>query len=134
MIEKLFENIQEHLCMLDLAVHSSKQIRNFAKNENLDGVVSETENRERIVNIVTQTQQKVEEKINLLHPSEITNEELLILKAWFYDLNILSERMLTYDRETVEFLGQQKEDTTKEIALIFKNKEIFKSYNHEGKK
>jgi hypothetical protein len=134
MIETLFENIQRHLSMLDLAVISSEKIRNFAKNENLEGVVSETENRERIVNIVTQIQRKVEEQINLLNPSEISNDGLLILKAWFQDLSVLSERMLTCDRETVELLGQQKEDTTKEISLIFKNKEIFKSYNHEGKK
>jgi hypothetical protein len=134
MIETLFENIQKHLAMLDSAVQSSEKIKNFAKNENLAGVVSETENRERIVNIITQIQRKVEEQINLLNPSEISNDGLLILKAWFQDLNILSERMLTCDRQTVEYLGQQKEDTTKEIAMIYKNKEIFKSYNHEGKK
>lgn len=134
MIETLFENIQEHLTMLDLAVGSSEKIRNFAKNENIDGVVSETENRERIVNIVALIQRKVEEQINILNPSDINQDGLLILKAWFQDLSILTERMLVCDRETVEFLGQQKDDTTKEIALIFKNKEIFKGYNHESKK
>lgn len=134
MIETLFENIQKHLCMLELAVQSSEIIKNFAKNENLDGVVDETENRERIVNIVTQIQRKVEEQVNLIHASDITSEGVLVLKAWFYDLNLFSEKMLQCDRETVEFLGQQKENTTKEIALIFKNKEIFKSYNHQGKK
>ena len=134
MIEKLFENVQEHLSMLDLAVHSSEKIRNFAKNENLNGVISETENRERIVNIITQIQRKVEEQINILNPSDLPSDGILIFKAWFQDLSVLTERMLAYDKETVEFLGQQKEDTTKEIALIFKNKEIFKSYNHEGKK
>lgn len=134
MIETLFDNIQEHLTMLDLAVGSSEKIRNFAKNENVDGVVSETENRERIVNIVALIQRKVEEQINILNPSDINQDGLLILKAWFHDLSILTERMLVCDRETVEYLGQQKDDTTKEIALIFKNKEIFKGYNHESKK
>ena len=120
MIETLFDNIQEHLTMLDLAVGSSEKIRNFAKNENVDGVVSETENRERIVNIVALIQRKVEEQINILNPSDINQDGLLILKAWFHDLSILTERMLVCDRETVEYLGQQKDDTTKEIALIFK--------------
>ena len=134
MIEVLFENIQEHLAMLDLAVLSSEKIRTFAKDENLIAVVSETENRERIVNIVTQIQRKVEEQINLINADEVSKDDVLILKSWFQDLSIQSEKMLTYDRETVEFLGQQKDDTTKEIALIFKNKEIFKGYNHEDKK
>ena len=134
MIEVLFENIQEHLAMLDLAVLSSEKIRTFAKDENLIAVVSETENRERIVNIVTQIQRKVEEQINLINADEVSKDDVLILKSWFQDLSIQSEKMLTYDRETFEFLGQQKDDTTKEIALIFKNKEIFKGYNHEDKK
>lgn len=134
MIDTLFEDIQEHLTMLDLAVNCSEKIRNFAKNEDVEGVVSETENRERIVNIVAQIQRKVEEKINLLEQSDISKEGVNILKAWFHDLSILTERMLVCDRETVEFLSQQKEETTKEIAMIFKNKQIFKGYNHETKK
>ena len=134
MIELLFENIQEHLSMLDLAISSSRHIRNFAKNENLEGVVSETENRERLVNIVTKIQRKVEEQINLLETQSISKEGVLILKAWFQDLNIAAERMLAYDKETVELLAKQKNNTTKEIALVFKNKESFKGYNHEGKK
>lgn len=134
MIEKLFDNIQEHLSMLDLAVHSSEKVRNFAKNEDLEGVVNETENRERLVNIVAQIQRSVEEQINLLDAGDISADGILILKAWFQDLNTWSERMLSCDKQTVEYLGQQKENTTKEIALIFKNKEIFKGYNHLSKK
>lgn len=134
MIEKLFDNIQEHLSMLDLAVLSSEKIRNFAKNEDLEGVVSETENRERLVNVVAKIQRDVENQINLLDAGDISADGILILKAWFQDLNTWSERMLTCDRETVEYLGQQKDNTTKEIALIFKNKEIFKGYNHLDKK
>lgn len=134
MIEKLFDNIQEHLSMLDLAVISSEKIRNFAKNEDLEGVVSETENRERLVNVVAKIQRDVENQINLLDAGDISADGILILKAWFQDLNTWSERMLTCDRETVEYLGQQKDNTTKEIALIFKNKEIFKGYNHLDKK
>jgi hypothetical protein len=134
MIDTLWENIQLHLSMLDLAVNSSQKIKNAAKSDNLDHVVSETENRERIVNVVELIQKKVENQINLLHPHDITSDELLILKAWFQDLNMLAEKMVTIDREAVEYLSQQKEDTTKEIAMIYKNKEVFKSYNHEGKK
>lgn len=134
MIEKLFENIQEHLSMLDLAVNCSEKIKIFAEKEDLDRVVTETENRDRIINIVTTLQHQIEEKINLLNPRDINQEGILILKAWFHDLSICSERMIAFDKETVEFLGQQKEGTTKEIALIFKNKEMFKGYNHISKK
>jgi arsenate reductase-like glutaredoxin family protein len=134
MIDTLFNNIQEHLSMLDLAVTSSKKIRDFAQAENLDEVVSETENRDRLVNIVAKIQRNVEDQINLIDPQTISPEGILILKAWFQDLNIWSEKMFLYDSETVEYLGQQKDNTSKEIALIFKNKEMFKGYNHIAKK
>ncbi len=134
MIEKLFNDIQEHLSMLDLAVTSSERIRNCAKNNDLDGVVSETENRERLVNIVAKIQRSVEDQINLLDAGNISKDGIFVLKSWFQDLSVWSERMLVCDRETVEYLSQQKEDTTKEIAHIFKNKESFKGYNHIGKK
>jgi uncharacterized protein (DUF2344 family) len=134
MIEQLFENIQEHLSMLDLAITSSEKIRIFAEQEDLDRVVSETENRERIINIVTKFQRQVEEQINLLNPEDINQDGILILKSWFHDLNVCSERMIELDKETVELLGRQKDETTKEISLIFKNKEMFKGYNHISKK
>lgn len=134
MIEKIFENIQDHLAMLDLAVKSSENIRDMAKYENLDGVVNETDNRERLVSIVATIQKEIESQINLLEPASVRQADILILKSWFNDLNLWSEKMLTLDQETVEYLSQQKENTSKEIAMIFKNKEIFKSYNHQGKK
>ena len=134
MIEILFGKIQEHLSLLDLSVQSSERIKHFAKNENIDGVVNETENRERLVNIIGKIQGEVEEKINQLDGNGITTDEIQILKSWFLDLNNWSEKMLILDQETVEYLDQQKESTTKEIATIFRSKEIFKGYNHLNKK
>ncbi|MGZ3807189.1 MAG: hypothetical protein ACXVCE_03825, partial [Bacteriovorax sp.] len=125
MIQNLFENIQEHLSMLDLAVHCTERINIFARNEDLDRVISETENRDRIVNIVAKIQGIIEDQINRLSPGDVDQEGILILKAWFHDLGVWSDKMNSIDRETVEFLAQQKDETTKEIALIFKNKEMF---------
>lgn len=134
MTEKLFLKIQEHLSLLDLAVQSSEKIKIFARNENIDGVVSETENRDRLVSVIAKIQGDVEEKINQLDGSEINIDEIQILKSWFQDLTNWSEKMLACDQETVEYLDQQKESTTKEIATIFRSKEIFKGYNHLNKK
>ncbi len=134
MMNQLLGDIQQHLSMLDLAVKSSELIRNHASREELEAVVSETENRERIINVVTTLQRKIENNVNELDASNVTADDINLLKSWFNDLNIWSEKMLALDRETVELLGQQKDSTTREIAMIFKNKEVFKSYNHGAKK
>ena len=134
MLNELFENIQEHLGLLDLALTSSQKIQSFAKLEELNGVVSETENRERLVNIIGQVQHVIENQINQLNAAEVTGEDILILNSWFQDLSLWSEKMIAYDKKTVDLLGQQKNDTTKEIAHLFKNKEMFKGYNATAKK
>lgn len=134
MISVLFENIQEHLSMLDLALASSKRITFYAKAENLDAVVEETENRERLVNIIGKIQKTVEDGINQLNAATLSQDDIMILKSWFQDLSTWSDRMIELDKETVEVLGQQKDNTTKEIAHLFKNKELFKGYNHSNKK
>lgn len=134
MLNELFRNIQEHLSLLDLAVASSQKITSLAQLEDLDGVVNETENRERLVNVIGTIQQKVENQINQLNAAAITADDIMILKSWFQDLSVWSDKMIALDRLTVELLGQQKEDTTKEIAHLFKNKEMFKGYNTSSKK
>lgn len=133
-MNSLFEKIQNHLSMLDLALASSQNIASMARTEDLDGVVDETDNRERIVNVIGKLQQGIEEQINQLNAAEVNQDDIQILKAWFQDLSIWSDRMIDLDKETVEILSQQKENTTKEIAHIFKNKEMFKGYNHTSKK
>lgn len=134
MIQDLFENIQQHLSMLDLALHSSQQITSFAKLENLDAVMNETENRERLMNVISKLQKGIEDKINQLNAAALTQDDIMILKSWFQDLNVWSDRMLALDLETVEHLSEQKENTTQEIAHLFKNKEVIKGYNHSLKK
>lgn len=134
MISDLYENIQEHLGLLDLALASSQKITSLAQLEDLDGVINETENRERLVNVIGHVQQIIENQINQLNAAELKSDDLMILKTWFQDLSQWSDKMIAHDKETVEFLSLQKDNTTKEIAHLFKNKEMFKGYNNSPKK
>ncbi len=134
MIQDLFENIQKHLSLLDLALQSSQQITSFAKLENLDAVMNETENRERLINVIGKIQKTIEDKINQLNAAALTPDDIMILKSWFQDLSAWSDRMIALDLETVNHLSEQKESTTQEIAHLFKNKEVIKGYNHSQKK
>ncbi len=134
MLNDIYLHIQAHLSLLDMALNTSDKIKFFASTEDVDQVITETENRERLLNVITQIQSTVETKISSLGPQDLEEDTLMILKTWFADLATWSEKMIELDRETVELLNQQKDDTTKEIATIFKNKEMFKGYNHALKK
>jgi hypothetical protein len=126
MLNDILGSIQTHLSMLDLALASSKKIGAYAQVENLDAVVSETDNRERLVNAIGTIQGSIEKQINQLNAALLQPEDINILKSWFYDLSVWSDKMIEADKETVEILSQQKDNTTKEIAHLFKNKELFK--------
>lgn len=134
MISVIFEDIQRHLSLLDLALASSIKISSMAKNEKLDDLVSETDNRERLVNLIGQFQQAIENQINQINAAELTTNDIGILKTWFEDLAAWSEKMTEEDRITIDFLSLQKENTTREIAIVYKNKESLKGYNHTAKK
>lgn len=134
MINDIFHHIQAHLSLLEMSLESSSKIKAYATMNDLDQVINETENRERLVNIIGQIQSGIERKIQALGPQDLQEDSLDILRSWFQDLAIWSEKMIENDKETVELLNQQKDDTTKEIATIFKNKESIKGYNHTVKK
>ena len=134
MLNEIFGSIQTHLSMLDQALSSSKKITSYAQIENLDAVIEETENRDRLISAIGTIQAAIEKQINQVNAALLQPEDINILKNWFYDLSVWSDKMLESDKETVEILSQQKDDTTKEIAHLFKNKELFKGYNHNVKK
>jgi hypothetical protein len=134
MFNLVMENIQAHLALLEMALQSTARIHSYAQVEDLDAVANETDNRERIVNIISQTQHKIEKQIDTLTNEDLMSDSVLILKSWFNDLSLWSDKMTSLDAETLDILAKQKEDTTKEIVTIFKNKEMFKGYNLANKK
>jgi hypothetical protein len=134
MFNTIIENIQAHLSLLELALQSTIRIKACAQIQDLDNVANETDNRERIINIVAQIQHKIEKQIDLLVATDLSEDSLPILKSWFQDLAHWSDKMTNIDTETVEILANQKDETTKEIVTIFKNKELFKGYNLSSKK
>ncbi len=134
MFNSIMENIQAHLMILELAYSSSLKIRTLAEGEDIVLVESETENRERIVNILAQIQHKIEEQVDQLTGNDLADDSIPILKSWFNDLAIWTDKMTTVDAETVELLSAQKEKTTQEIVAVFQNKEKFKGYSLSNKK
>jgi predicted nucleic acid-binding Zn-ribbon protein len=134
MIQDIFLHIQAHLSLLEMAQNSSAKIKFFALSGEVDSVSNETDNRERLMAVISQIQSGIETKISSLAPHDLEPDTLDILKTWFSDVAIISESIIEIDKDTLDLLTEQKEETTKEIATIFKNKEMFKGYNLSAKK
>ena len=129
MFESIYTQIMQHLALMDKVVTTSMQLYCAARNEDIHRVKLESDNRERLINIIRSLQSKVEDVITSLDIADATPELLDVLKCWSWDVNIWIEKINLLDNETMEVLASQKEKTTQEIATIYKSKEQFKGYN-----
>lgn len=133
-MNEIYKSIQIHLAMIDLAVSSSQKIVSLSQIDDVALVEKEVENRDRLMNAVNQIQILIEREVHKLTPQDVTKVDVDILKTWFYDLAKYSESILELDQQAIALLSDQKDNTSREIAHLFKNKENFKGYGQNIKK
>ncbi len=129
MIEKIYILVAQHLILLEKVILLSNNILKHTKLEDINSIVKESENRDRLVNIIAKLQGDIERVVEQLAPHIVTKELISVLKYWNIDLNTLCKKVNLIDQEIIEQLSEQKESLTKEIATIFQAKEQFKGYN-----
>lgn len=133
-MNEIYKSIQIHLAMIDLAVSSSQKIVSLSHIDDVSMVEKEVENRDRLMNAVNQIQILIEREVHKLTPQDVTKVDVDILKTWFYDLAKYSESILELDQQAIALLSDQKDNTSREIAHLFKSKENFKGYGQNIKK
>lgn len=133
-MNEIYKSIQIHLGMIDLAVASSQKIVSLSQIDDVSMVEKEVENRDRLMNAVNQIQILIEREVHKLTPQDVTKSDVDILKTWFYDLAKYSELILELDQQAISLLSDQKDNTSREIAHLFKHKENFKGYGQNIKK
>jgi hypothetical protein len=128
MQSKLFEQIMKHLDLLEGVYKISLNIFRNASNGAIDEVAFQSENRERIINILESVQTQAETSINKI--SDFADLELmLIIRSWREDVNYWIDKIRNVDSNTTVLLEQLREEATIEIANVYKNKEGHKGYN-----
>jgi len=125
---KILEQIMKHLDLLENVYKISIKIFSSASRGMIDEVSSESENRERLINILESVQAQAEATLNKM--SDFTDLELLmIIRSWREDVNYWIDKIRNVDSNTTLLLEQLKEEATIEIANVYKNKESLKGYN-----
>ena len=129
MKNNLCYQIQRHLCLLESSLQVTRRILELSKKGDVDGVEFEAQNRERVISIVEKVQQEIENDINELPTHELVGETLDILKSWTQDLEFVLQKTAQLDQEITEVLSTVKDNTTQEIATIYKAKTCHQGYN-----
>ncbi len=129
MNQKLIGMIMYHTTMMDAISKQAKLVLSSASDNNIDLVTFGNQNRERLMNIMETAQHTIEDEISKLKDQELTLELVEVLKTWYWDLSQWVKRIENIDQQVLEILMNEKEETTKEIASIYSNREQFKGYN-----
>ncbi len=104
------------------------RIQEAADGGNVDKVISESENKQRAINNLAQIQTKIE-AILASWTAPFTQEVLSVLRCWADDFSNMTERWNQQDAVTAVILEGAREQTTREIAAVFKSKERHKGYS-----
>lgn len=128
-MDTLIALIMVHTDFMDRILVSTRRLHLAMVQNDLDLIEFESSNRERLINILEQVQFKIEERLNAFFTKESIKEVTPILNAWANDLGLWYEKIGIIDDETTQGLELMKEETAKEIAVVYRNRENFKGYN-----
>lgn len=129
MHKELIDLIMRHLSTIDGCNKVSHSVLDAAVKGNIDLVQHESDNRDRIINVIGTFQTKIEKVIQDLSNTEATEQNLSIVRSWNEDINSWIKFTGELDNKTTNILNNLKDQTTQEIGTIYKTKENVKGYN-----
>jgi hypothetical protein len=121
--------LMRHLSLLDRSEKLTYQMHKAAASGDIAKVHYESDNRERMINVIETFQTSIEDTISKAKSDKINPTFVEIMKCWSHDVNLWVERTTKIDNETTGLLEAQKEQATREIATVFKTNQQFKGYN-----
>lgn len=129
MNDKLAQMIMRHLDLVDGSNRLTKSIHVAAQKGDVDQLVNDSDNRDRLLSVLDRFQKFIEEEIGLIRSNEVNKDLIDILKTWSYEISSWASKTDEIDQETVILLEGKKEETTKEIAALFRSRQQFGGYN-----
>ncbi len=128
MEETLYSSIMSHCSLMDQINGITEKIEEAGKAGDVETILAESENKQRAINVLAQIQTKIENILGNM-PVPLSAELLSIVRCWADDFTAITERWNQQDATTAAFLEKAREQTTKEIASVFKSRERHKGYN-----
>lgn len=120
-METLNSKLINHLTLLEAILQSSAKILEFTKKEMIDEISFETENKGRLIKRLSVIQLEIEKDAAKI-PSDL-------LTLWRTDYNSILRKIDELTMQTLAELNQIKESTSKEISIVYKNRQSLKGYN-----
>lgn len=126
----LSANLKRHIDLLGSIESSSSSIIESLSKEDFDKAENSIENRDRLINLVTEVQGKIETELsNANTVASLTSEDIRIVKTWQLDTQEIVAKVELRNQELIRVLEAMKKVTGQDISEIFKKRQKFKGYN-----
>lgn len=129
MFERVLLMLQIFTARLDQCNKETLSILKCVHSGDFEKLEEITNNREKLLDIITQEQERIEKTINTIISEELTATNINIIKSWAFDTQNWINRTSKLDQSIIEALNNSKDAVTKEIATVFKSKAAFRGYN-----
>ncbi|MBF0300697.1 MAG: hypothetical protein HQK51_18430 [Oligoflexia bacterium] len=106
--------------LLNKTLEISISMLNLANNEQVEQLLFECNNRERLIHNLNDLDQKIEQ--NYIKDIEFINNINKSKNDFINEINNINDKI-------VIILAQTKEKTAQEISSLYKNKKVIHSYN-----
>lgn len=123
------EKIMGHLDLLESGIEVSQKMLKRAEFGDLERVEFLSGNRERLMSLISKSQEAVERELLEVGINQLQREVYDIAKSWAQDVTDWIQIIADYDNQILVALNQHKEKTKLQISESFKAKQQFKGYN-----
>ena len=110
-------------------IEASQTILQLAENDNIQLVVEGIDNRDRLIEIINQLQEGLDDQIKKASAGEINDEIRSAFQDWQISMGAYYQEADRLNQIILERLEEMRFNTSREIGKIFKGKEKIKGYN-----
>lgn len=128
MKELLLTKVREFIDLIEKNLQLTGLIEQAIANKEWEKVGSLVENRERSVDVISNSQEKIEELVAKFGRN-LDQESIQVIRVWAESTQNWIDRTALHDQNILVGLESEKEQTVQEIAQIFKSKRAFKGYS-----
>src|SRR3989338_469336 len=96
---EIIKSINDHMKLQEMCLNLSNKILESSRKDDLDLLVSLTENRERLLSSLQYLFQDIDHRLNLLSAEHITPDLIAFIKEWQSKMIKLSNDIVIIDEE-----------------------------------
>ena len=131
-MKALMELVNKNITLFEESIKITRLIKSAANQDNVEEAVNLVENRDRLINIITETQQELIEKIAQVEGPRLTTAFVNYLKNWKIKVNSSVATIKDLDSEILICLENSKNEAMNKVATMLQNIQKVRNYDSQN--